>query len=86
MPANEALEALLSYEQADLEGVMVLASRQAIHEVADELASLREFARWVDTWISNPAASYSTDALDGLFGMARDRIALLHDERDGAAR
>lgn len=38
---------------------------------------LLDFARWVDTWVSNPAASYSTAALDGLFGMTRDRLASL---------
>lgn len=32
-----ALNALLAYQQADEDGVMVLASRQAIHEVADDL-------------------------------------------------
>lgn len=38
---DEAIEALLAYQQADMEGVMVLTSRQAIHEVADELRRLR---------------------------------------------
>ena len=38
---DEAIEALLAYRQADMEGVMVLTSRQAIHEVADELRRLR---------------------------------------------
>jgi hypothetical protein len=36
-----ALEALLNYSQADQDGIMVMASRQAIHEVADELTRLR---------------------------------------------
>lgn len=40
---------------------------------------LREFVSWVDSWVSTPAASYSTAALDGLFGMTRDRIAALSD-------
>jgi hypothetical protein len=31
---SEALKALLAYQQADEDGVMVLTSRQAIHEVA----------------------------------------------------
>lgn len=44
---------------------------------ADELEKLHDFALWIDTWISNPAASYSNAALDGLFGMARDRMAAL---------
>lgn len=34
---SEALKALLNYEQADEEGVMVLASREAIHVVSGEL-------------------------------------------------
>lgn len=37
---REALEALLDYEQADADGVMVLASREAIHVIADALAVL----------------------------------------------
>lgn len=46
---DEAIEALLAYQQADMEGVMVLTSRQAIHEVADELRRLRNVlkAEWM---------------------------------------
>jgi len=36
-----ALEALLNYQQADMDGIMVTTFRQAIHEVADEYASLK---------------------------------------------
>ncbi len=39
---SAALAALLDYEQADHDGVMVLASRQAIHEVIDGYARLRD--------------------------------------------
>ena len=39
--------------------------------------ALRDFVAWVDTWVSNPVGAYSVDALNGLFGMARDRIAAL---------
>lgn len=35
---KEAVEALLSYMQADMDGVMVQTSRQAIHDVVDTLA------------------------------------------------
>lgn len=42
--------------------------------------ALLDFAKWVETWVSNPASSYSTDALDGLFGMARDRLAAVISE------
>lgn len=37
---SEALKALLDYQQADEDGVMVLVSRQAIHEVAEQLKCL----------------------------------------------
>lgn len=46
-----ALKALLTYQQADENGVMVLASRQAIHEVADQVASLRHALEMV--WDAN---------------------------------
>ena len=38
---SPAHNALLNYNQADEDGVMVLVSRQAIHEVSDEIAVLR---------------------------------------------
>lgn len=38
---SEALQALLAYQQADQDGVMVLTSRQAIHEVAERYETLR---------------------------------------------
>jgi hypothetical protein len=41
-----ALEALLGYQQADEDGVMVLVSRQAIHEVANELKRARANAEY----------------------------------------
>jgi hypothetical protein len=50
-----------------------------INQDLQDVKKLRDFAMWVDTWVSNPAASYSTAALDGLFGMTRDRIAALSD-------
>ena len=30
---------------------------------------------WVESWVSHPVGSYSVLALDGLFGMTRDKIA-----------
>ena len=42
-----------------------------------EKERLQEFVNWVDSWVSNPVGSYSVSALDGLFGMTRDRIAKL---------
>lgn len=44
----EAVKALLNYQQADEDGVMVLTSRQAIHEVVARIeqleAALREIS------------------------------------------
>ena len=37
---SEAMKALLAYQQADEDGVMVLTSRQAIHEVAERYETL----------------------------------------------
>jgi hypothetical protein len=45
-----------------------------------DVKKLRDFANWVEAWVSHPASSYSVSALDGLFGMTRDRIAFLHEE------
>lgn len=42
-----------------------------------ENAAFREIITWVDCWVSNPASSYSIMALDGLFGMTRDKIAAI---------
>lgn len=42
-----------------------------------EIERLRAFVGWVDTWVSNPASAYSVNATEGLFGMARDKIAAL---------
>lgn len=46
-------------------------------EAAKEIERLRDFVSWVDTWVSNPASAYSINATEGLFGMARDKIAAL---------
>ncbi len=59
-------------------------------ELLNEIARLRDFVNWVDSWVSNPVGSYSVSALDGLFGMTRDRIAELTphdaDNRGGVER
>lgn len=49
----------------------------AISEKNAEIERLRDFVGWVDSWVSNPVGSYSVAALDGLFGMTRDKIAAL---------
>ena len=36
-----ALAALLDYKQADMDGIMVETSRQAIHEVADAVIAMQ---------------------------------------------
>jgi hypothetical protein len=51
--------------------------KEARHEREAEIERLREFVSWVDAWVSNPVRAYSVSALDGLFGMTRDRIAAL---------
>lgn len=44
-------------------------------EIAEaRLAQAVEIVRWVDTWVTNPVTGYSVHALDGLFGMTRDKI------------
>lgn len=56
----QALNALLLYDQADEEGIMVNTSRQAIHEVVDamiereaELIYLRQYGRDGAVWAAN---------------------------------
>jgi hypothetical protein len=43
----------------------------------EELRQLRAFRDWVESWVSNPVGAYSVSALDGLFGMTRDKIAAI---------
>ncbi|MBO9441411.1 hypothetical protein J7363_04855 [Phaeobacter italicus] len=62
-----AWDALMNYQQADEDGVMVLVSRQAIHECKAERDALRKA---VD--------SYSYIGRDGKMVLAKD----LEDERD----
>lgn len=67
-----AIEALLAYQQADDDGVMVMTSRQAIHEVADQISSLRNVLEMVwdahqsDPHIPEPALAAIRAALDGV--------------------
>lgn len=66
-----AIDALLSYQQADEDGVMVLTSRQAIHEVVDQVESFRHILEMVwdanqsDPHIPEPALAAIRAALDG---------------------
>lgn len=40
----------------------------------EEIKRLWTFVDWVDSWVSNDVASYSTDALNGLFMLTLDKI------------
>lgn len=58
--------------------------RNVMDEAADEIARLRRektalvgFVNWIETWATGCASAYSLHAIDGLFGMTRDRIAAL---------
>ena len=69
---SEAMQALLAYQQADEDGVMVLTSRQAIHEVAEQFSGLRHALEMVwnanqnDPHIPEPALAAIRAALDGV--------------------
>ena len=45
---SAAHEALLDYQQADEEGIVVLVSRQAIHEVSEQLDASDSAPAWQD--------------------------------------
>jgi hypothetical protein len=72
------------------ERVWLFPTMEQAQSVADALCAvlpretgeseLREFADWVETWVSNPVGAYSTMALDGLFGVARNKLAALPRE------
>lgn len=62
-----ALDALLDYGQADMEGIIVTTSRQAIHEVAAELTALRTSNQELREALE-PFAAYA-DALHGMGGI-----------------
>lgn len=50
---------------------------ETIRQQHEEIERLKAFVGWVDSWVSNPVGAYSVCALDGLFGMTRDKIAAL---------
>ena len=82
---NEAMKALLAYQQADDDGVMVLTSRQAIHEVVDQVSSLRHLLEMVwdanqsDPHIPEPALTAIRAALDGV-GTPEPYVLPFHGE------
>ncbi len=53
-PPNAALAALLNYRQADMDGTMVLVSRQAIHEVVDYIKELGEAFETIRIALTQP--------------------------------
>ena len=69
--SEAALAALLGYQQSDEDGVMVLASRQAIHEVAARLTELEA------------ALKEAGEALDRLAQIAAQNV---YDEDSRRAR
>lgn len=69
------------HTEVDLPVSLVRACADRIAALEAERDRLREFAAWVDTWVSNPVGAYSVSALDGLFGMARDRLGAIDAAR-----
>ena len=55
-------------------------ARDAI--AATGVEQLQDFADWVDCWVSNPATSYSVYAIEGLFGMTREKLAAMRQSRE----
>jgi len=47
MTDNPAVKALLNYQQADMDGTLVLTSRQAIHEVVARIEELEAALRYL---------------------------------------
>lgn len=56
-----------------------LARAREYAEMKKNVEQLCEFRDWVETWVDCPATTYSVAALDGLFKMARDKIARTRD-------
>jgi uncharacterized protein YigA (DUF484 family) len=54
---SPAVTALLSYSQADMDGIIVTVSRQAIHEVVDELTALRTRAETAEARVGELEAA-----------------------------
>ena len=49
---------------------------------ATGVEQLQDFADWVDCWVSNPVTSYSVYAIEGLFGMTREKLAAMRQSRE----
>ena len=64
---SRALKALLDYGQADEDGVMCIVSRQAVHEVANEIEELRATLEMWQEWAKQikPIYLVTEEALGG---------------------
>lgn len=82
---SEALKALLAYQQCDEDGVMCKTSRQAVHEIADEIDRLRGLLREAraDVQYHHDCAEME-DCLDEQ-GDCIDRLARIDAALAGAA-
>jgi hypothetical protein len=81
-PGMPILFAHLAHALREAAGVRSDTDAFLMAQAAAEIERLREFAAWVDTWVSNPIGAYSVAALDGLFAMARARLAEMENARD----
>lgn len=69
------------YNDLPVEGMNALDELvNAVRDLQAQNIRLLAFVEWVDTIVSNPVSLYSVHALDGLFGMTRDKIAALSGE------
>lgn len=73
---SPAHEALLQYQQADQDGIMVLVSRQAIHEVSDEIERLRDALQTMKGAFDTPIARRSIHSDFANEARAMARVAL----------
>ncbi|MDI3563523.1 hypothetical protein [Bradyrhizobium sp. Arg816] len=73
--------ATAAYDESAALITAAVKERDELFEEVLRLEALVEKQRscidWISTWVSQPAGNFSVYALDGLFGMARDRIASL---------
>ena len=76
----EALKSLMGYQQADMDGIMVLASRQAIHEVSDYIIKLEDALEKVAGAHFDLSLHKQHDTLTYLKKVAANALAKLTDE------
>jgi hypothetical protein len=78
-----AREALLRYQQADADGIMVLVSRQAIHEVVDALDAAEARERAIETAFEPVQHWYQSDEehMRPIEDRIADAVADLQEDR-----